>query len=242
MIKAVIIDDHHHAVASLKAEIAATCVDVQVMATASSVSEGVEMIRALLPDLIFLDIEMSGMDGFDLMTHFPDPTFQVVFVTAHTDFAIKAFSVNALDYLLKPVDRCELARAINKFRKLKEQQQGSPNTKAGKQPSPAKLAIYYNGSIIFLNTFEILFCQAEGSYTKVVTISKSYLISKNLKEVESYLPPTLFYRTHMSFLINLEHVVQYTRGEGGDITLSNGVSIPVAKSRKEELMVVLGIK
>ncbi|MBN2814264.1 MAG: response regulator transcription factor [Bacteroidales bacterium] len=238
MIRTIIIDDHPHAIASLEAELAAVSVDVEVIASATSPSEGFRLINEMLPDLVLMDIDMPGMTGFDLLAHFPNPAFKVIMVTAFEDFAIKAFKANALDYLLKPVDRDDLIRALNKYR----QSSRESNVKQdGSQHAFSRLAIPYNGSVIFLNTADVLYCAAEGSYSKIVAMGKSYVISRNLKETETYLP-SFFCRIHHSHTVNLNHVVKYTRGEGGYVTLSDGTTLSVARNRKDTLLSRLEIR
>ena len=238
MIRTIIIDDHPHAIASLEAELTAVSVDVKVIASATSPSEGFRLINELSPDLVFMDIDMPGMTGFDLLAHFPVPVFKVIMVTAYEDFAIKAFKANALDYLLKPVDRDDLIRALNKYRQSSKESNGKQN---GPQHAFSRLAIPYNGSVIFLNTANVLYCAAEGSYSKIVIMGKSYVISRNLKETETYLP-SFFCRIHHSHTVNLNHVVKYTRGEGGYVTLSDGTTLSVARNRKDTLMSRLEIR
>ncbi|HPF94201.1 MAG TPA: response regulator, partial [Tenuifilaceae bacterium] len=151
-IKTVIIDDHPHAIALLSDELKAVCVDIDVVGTANSPKEGYQLIKNSNPHLVFLDIDMPEMDGFSLLAHFPNPSFKVIFVTAFDNFAIKAFKADALDYLLKPVDRDELVRAINKYRKLTIIEQ-SPSTDHNLS-EVCRLAVPFNGSIVFLDMLD----------------------------------------------------------------------------------------
>jgi len=238
MIRAILIDDHPHAIASLLYDLACVSLDVEVVATATSPTDGFRLINEMAPDLVFLDIDMPEMNGFDLLAHFPSPTFKVILVTAFENFAIKAFKANALDYLLKPVDRDDLVRALNKYRQTSAE---TTNKHDGSQHAISRLAIPYNGSVIFLDTADVLYCSAEGSYSKIFVVGKSYVISRNLKETESYLP-ACFCRIHHSHTVNLNHVVKYTRGEGGYVTLSDGTTLSVARNRKVELLSRLEIR
>lgn len=241
-LKAILIDDEHHCIETLRYELGLHCPQVEIAATASSGAEGILKINAINPDIVFLDIEMPGMSGFDMLRALGDVDFTVIFVTAYDQYALQAFRCAAADYLLKPVVGEQLKEAVSRV-----QGSDSPsdtrlqleallyNLKEGKK-SP-RIALPSGRSIDLVNASDILYCNAESNYTHVfLTTNKKYTVSKTLKDVEDMLEPMDFIRIHQSYLINFDYVQKYLRDDGGYVVMQDGKHIPIAKRRKEEFL------
>ena len=246
--KAVIIDDEQHSIDTLKWKLENYCPQVEIVAAFDSPSEGITYLKATPPDLLFLDIEMPMLNGFDVLeelgTNLP---FDIIFVTAYDNFGIQAVKFSALDYLLKPVQNKELKEAIEKH--LRKTQHKIPseqidlllnNVNAEKKGKVGKIALASKESIEFVEPTEIICCEANSNYTNVhLSEGRKRVISKTLKEFEDMLSPYHFFRPHNSFLINLKGVKEFIRGDGGYMVMENKMQIPVSKNRKEELMELL---
>ena len=205
-------------------------------------------IKKNKPDLIFLDVEMPWMNGFEMLELLGDFNSSIIFTTAHDEFAAKAFRISAVDYLLKPVDANDLKTAVQKVER-KMQGGGSLEHITNllrniKQPSQEqKIALPQREGYEFVEVSSILYCQAEGAYTKVVLHNKrSMLISRSLGDVGELLPPDMFQRIHHSSLVNVYFISQFLRTDGGYVVLNNGEKLAVSKSKKESLMERLGLK
>lgn len=237
MIKTIIIDDEKHSVATLAWKIDKFCPEVEVVAQFTDSSEGLEHLQKSPPDLLFLDIEMPRLNGFELLEELGENIpFGVIFTTAYDDFGIRAVKANALDYLLKPVQNQELKAAIEKFKKFrgKNMEVLFSNKQEGKVN---KIALATQESIEFVKPEDILFCSSDSNYTRVFLIDgRKKLISKTLKEIESRLEPYRFFRSHHSHLVNLDHIREFVRADGGYLMLTNGQSLPVSRNRKDDLL------
>jgi two-component system LytT family response regulator len=244
-IKAVLVDDESHCIRTLRYELERHCPEVQVIGEAVSGEEAIQQILSLHPDLVFLDIEMPGMSGFELLRRLNPVTFEVIFVTAYDRYAIQAFRYAALDYLLKPVVSAHLKEAVARVTShLRGSDQGAQletllhNLREGLK-SP-RIALPSGRGIDIVNTEDILYCNAESNYTHVrMRDGKKYTCSKTLKDVEHLLEDLSFFRIHQSYLINLQHVQRYLRDDGGYVVMTDGFRIPIAKRRKEEFMALL---
>jgi two-component system LytT family response regulator len=211
--------------------------------TASSGPAGIESIHELKPDLVFLDIEMPGMSGFEMMGKLDKVDFAVIFVTAYDQYALQAFRCAATDYLLKPVISDQLKDAVNRVASHKQAPQDSKmqldallyNLREGiKSP---RIALPTGRGIDFVEADDILYCNAESNYTHVVlTGNKKYTLSKTLKDVEEMLEHLDFFRIHQSHLINFKHLQRYVRDDGGFVVMQDGTHIPISKRRKEEFL------
>jgi two-component system LytT family response regulator len=246
MIKAVLIDDEKNALEMLEWQLKTYCPQVQVAALCRSADEGIAAIQHYHPQLIFLDIEMPRKNGFEVLQQFPEPAFDVIFTTAYNQFAIKAFRFAALDYLLKPIDADDLVAAVERFDKkqhttgLKEQLDFL--LQQYRQPSvvPGKVPLSTQEGILFVKPETIVYCESSSNYTTLFFADKTKLvISKTLKEVEELLQPFGFFRVHNSYLVSLQQVRRYSKGDGGFIEMSNGQEIPVSRQRKEALLQML---
>jgi len=248
MIKSIIIDDEQHCVRSLLSDLQKNCPSIEIADTCYSAKEGIMAIKKLNPDLIFLDVEMPWMNGFEMLEILGDVNFSIIFTTAHDEFAAKAFRISAVDYLLKPIDANDLKAAVQKVeRKLEEGSNLQHITnllRNIRQPSiEQKIALPQREGYEFIDVSSIIYCQAEGAYTKVfIREKRQMLISRTLGDVEELLPPEIFQRIHHSTLINVTYVSQFLRSDGGYIVLKNGEKLSVSKAKKEMLMARLGLK
>jgi len=248
MIRSVIIDDEQHCVRALASDLEQHCPAIAVLDSCYSAKEGIMAIRKNQPDLVFLDVEMPWMNGFEMLEVLGDVNFSIIFTTAHDEFAAKAFRISAVDYLLKPIDANDLKAAVQKVeRKMDEGshlQHISNLLRNIRQPSAEqKIALPQREGYEFIEVSTIIYCQAEGAYTRVfIKDKKPMLISRTLGDVEELLPPEIFQRIHHSTLINVTYVSQFLRTDGGYVVLKNGEKLSVSKAKKEMLMARLGLK
>lgn len=238
--KAIVIDDEARARRILVALLAEHCPQVEVVAEASDVPEAVQAINAHQPEVVFLDIEMPGYSGFQLLDFFKKPDFSIVFTTAYSDYAVQAFEVSAVDYLLKPIQIDGLVRAVERVGQLQE---------ASVQPLEVlqhnlrdegvvrKLAVPVSDGLLFVNTSELVYLQADGSYTNFFLENGSrLLVSKKLGEFEVLLRNPRFFRPHRSFIINLDRVQKYVRQEGGYILMETDAMVSLSRDKKDEFL------
>lgn len=243
MIKAIIIDDEVHCIDTLSILLADHCPEVEVMEKYMSAKKGSAAIEKLKPDLVFLDIEMPILNGFEFLEQFTNIPFSVIFTTSYDQYAIKAIRFSALDYLLKPIDPKELVAAVQKmqqakkppspeqFRMLMEQ----VNNKGNKF---TKVAVPTSEGFELIPGEEIIYCEADDNYTHLFLKNKKKIIAcRTLKEVEEQLTYfASFIRVHHSYMVNLNEVTKYVRGEGGYLIMSDGATVNVSRSRKDSLM------
>ncbi len=244
--KTIIIDDEPHCVGYLHVLLQQHCPGVEVIATASNGQEGLAIIRQFSPDLVFLDVEMPVMNGFRMLEELVDIPFQVVFTTAYDRYALRAFKFSALDYLLKPIDPQELKNAVNRSLKahpIDSQQLTLLKSHIYQKESTLsnKIAIPNLEGFTFLNLADIITCEAESNYTKFhLTDGKSLLVSRTLGDVEETLEGKGFFRIHKQFLINLDHIVKYVKGDGGYVVMSNNQTVSIARSRRDDFVLLFG--
>src|SRR4026207_2080749 len=248
MIRAVIIDDEKDSIDTLKWKLENYCPDVSVISSFEKPADGVSYLKKNPVDLLFLDIEMPMLTGFDVLEELGrDISFDIIFITAYDNFGIQAVKFSALDYLLKPVQNRELKDAIDKH--LKKAQHKTPteqidvllqNVNAEKKGKVGKIALASKESIEFVDPHQIVCCEANSNYTNIyLAEGRKKVISKTLKEFEDMLTFYNFFRPHNSFLINLRRVNEFIRGDGGYLVMENKMKIPVAKNKREELMELL---
>ncbi|MBN3036640.1 MAG: response regulator transcription factor [Bacteroidales bacterium] len=242
-LRAVIIDDEKHSLESTDILIRRVCPCITIAGQANTPEQGIVIIESLKPDLVFLDIAMPRMNGFELLQSVTFRDFEVIFTTAFNDFAIKAFKVNAIDYLLKPIEPEELVKAVEKVKvKLEKNlhmqrldeiihRLGSGGMKR------SKLALPVEGRIAMIEFDSVIYCESDGNYTRLhLDGDKKIMVSRTLKDIERMLPHPLFVRIHHSHLVNINHVTDYIRGEGGEVLLSNGIQLRVSRNRKDTLL------
>jgi len=248
MLNAVIIDDEKDSIDTLKWKLENYCSDVMVVASFDSPAEGVSYLKKNPPDLLFLDIEMPMLNGFDVLEEIGrEVSFDVIFTTAYDNFGIQAVKFSALDYLLKPVQNKELKDAIEKH--LKKAGHKIPaeqidalltNVKAERKGKRGRIALASKESIEFVDPQDIVVCEANSNYTNVYLVEgRKRVISKTLKDFEDMLTPFNFFRPHNSHLINLSRVREFIRGDGGYLVMENKMKIPVSKNKREELLDLL---
>lgn len=249
MIETIIIDDEEHCIKALKHDLDMFCPQVKVIDTCKSAKEALLSIKKNKPSLIFLDVEMPWMNGFEMLEVLGDSiNFHIIFTTAYDQFAIKAFKVSAIDYLLKPVDGNDLQAAVDKVSKAMQVAKNNSAVSNMMQnshllPEQQKIAIPNKDGYEFVETGTILYCKAEGAYTEIVfEQNRRILLSKSLGETENMLPAEMFERIHHSILVNLSHIDQYKRTNGSYIVMKNGDELNVSKSKKENLFARLRIK
>ena len=248
MLRSIIIDDEPQNSEILKNDLAANCPLVDVITVCNSAKEGIMSIKKEKPDLVFLDIEMPWMNGFEMLEMLDEINFSIIFTTAHDQFAAKAFRISAVDYLLKPIDVNDLKEAVRRALQRSEQREGNIHIenllRNIKQPSSQqKIALPYRDGYEFVEVAHIIYCQAEGAYTKVFLDSKKYiLVSKTLGDIEELLPHDLFQRIHHSTVVNLNYVTHFVRTDGGYVKLETGEQLTVSKSKRDVVMARLGLK
>lgn len=242
-LKAVIIEDEKHSREVLKKMLKKFCPDIQVVAIVGTVNDGVEAIHEESPDIVFLDIELRPGTGFDVIKQIKGPSPEIIFTTAFEQYAIKAFKLSSLDYLLKPISVKELQHAILKARKKKNEriykkQLDTLMFNIGQQSlKTSRVCLATAESIEFITTEEIIYCKADGAYTIfALKEGKTILTSKRLKVYERLLPRQHFMRVHNSFLINLKEVKKYMKSDGGYIIMNNGQQIAISHRKKNEFI------
>jgi two-component system LytT family response regulator len=240
-ISAVIIDDEPGNVLTLLELVKQYCPNVFIVGTAADPLKGYELIVETTPGLVFLDIEMPYGNAFDLLDKLVPVSFEVIFVTAFNDYAIKAFKYAALDYLLKPINISELKAAVNKVSQRLEEK--NINTRISsllenfrtENAIPQKIALPTIEGCSFENINDIMYLQAEGSYTYIHCKEKTkVLVSKNLKEFEDLLPAVSFCRVHHSNIININFVKKYYKGRGGYVQMEDGATIEISTRKKND--------
>jgi two-component system LytT family response regulator len=248
MIRSIVIDDEQHCVRSLLSDLQQHCPSVEVVEACSSAKEGMMAIKKLNPDLVFLDVEMPWMNGFEMLEVLGEINFSIIFTTAHDAFAAKAFRISAVDYLLKPIDAGDLKAAVQKVERKMDEGSSlhhiSNLLRNMRQPSTEqKIALPQREGYEFVDVSTIIYCQAEGAYTKIfINEKKPMLISRTLGDVEELLSPELFQRIHHSTVVNVAYISQFLRTDGGSVVLKNGERLSVSKAKKEMLMARLGLK
>src|SRR5690554_2072536 len=244
MMKIAILDDERHCVESLTLHLKGLFPEFPVVFKSTQPREAVEVLKQIEVDLLFLDVEMPVMSGFDVLEQFSELPFDVIFTTAYSQYAVKAFKAQAINYLLKPIDEEELKDAIETYLKDKEASIPTPNnleellknfvkTKSSKD----KIAIPVSDGIEFIIVEDIVYCQSHSNYTSIhLNNNKKFMFSKTLKDTEAILEKYGFLRTHQSFLINPNHLKKYIRHDGGSVIMSNDIQIPISISKRKAIM------
>jgi two-component system, LytTR family, response regulator len=242
--QAILVDDEPDGIRTLQKMLELHCPHVTIAATCNSAAMAKQKIVQLGPDVVFLDIQMPGKSGLDLLTEIYEKNFEVIFVTAHNEYMLQALQYSAADYLLKPVDEDRLIEAVQRVEKRLDTGKKEEHTKAllhnlGKAGSPAemRLCLPTLKGFMVLKLDEIIYCEAERSYTIFhLDGKKTVTVSRPLIDYDSLLKDTSFLRIHKSFLINLHHVKEYQKGEGGMVILSDNTEIEVSRRRKDEFL------
>ncbi len=246
-LRSVIIDDEVRNRETLLKMLSTFCPQVENLGMAASVKEGIDLVESVHPNLVFLDIEMPGGNGFELLEHFSSPDFEVIFTTAHDLYAINAIKFAALDYLMKPLNIRELKDAVS--RAEKKINLSSPNDEQysvlksnleEKNPNFKKIAMPTSEGIDFVEVNDIISAHADRSYAHFQLVNqRKMMVSKPLKEYAELLEQCDFYRVHKSSMVNLSHVKKYVKGKGGYLIMSDGSHVDVSVRRKEDLLKTL---
>ncbi|MVM39293.1 response regulator [Spirosoma sp. HMF3257] len=253
-LRAVLIDDETNAREALTNLLRILCPEVTLVGEAKNADLGIELIKKEKPNLVFLDIQMPGKTGFDLLASFDKVDFGVIFTTAYQEFAIRAFRFSAIDYLLKPIDPDELQAAVEKFKSqiagvnpqqlqiLQEHLDTTPSPRLikRKKNDNQRIALPTAEGIHFVQMTDIIQCESLGSYTKFHLVKgPPIVVSRLLKEYEEILDNYYFFRVHQSNIVNLEHIKRYVKGDGGQVWMSDNTEIEVSRRRKDEFLSLL---
>jgi two-component system, LytTR family, response regulator len=243
MISAILVDDEEPCLDSLNILLDRYCPEVHVAGRCTSGKMALESIAQIRPDLVFLDIEMPRMNGFELLAQFNQINFSFIFTTGHDQYAIQAFHFSALDYLLKPIDSKDLIVAVNKLKSLRslpsmEQLQMLMDYVQHKQSAFTKIAIPIVEGYELIPTDQVIRCEADDNYTHFYLKNKKKITAcRTLKEISEQLEPfTSFVRVHNSHIVNLNEVTKYFRGEGGYLVMNDGSTVNVSRGRKDLLL------
>lgn len=244
--RAIIVDDEQRARSVLKSLVSMNSEELEIIGEADSVQSAIQLIEINTPEIIFLDINMPGLYGYELLNKIPHHNFQVIFITAYDSYAIKAFELNACDYLVKPIDRLRLSLAIGKaleaIRVKKQSQDYNKLIEEIENQRLQKIVIpeLNRNRVVSLN--EIVAVEASGSYSKIhFSESREITLSRNLKNFEANLPSlNNFFRSHKSWLINVDHVRDVILGDS-EIILTNSVKAKLSRFKKSEFMTLLNV-
>lgn len=245
-ITAVIIDDESMARSLLRAMLENHCPDIEVIDECKDLSTGVKSIRKNKPSLVFLDIEMPGHSGLELLDFFDENEihFSIIFTTAYNHYAIQAFKLSAVDYLLKPIEAEELEQAVNRFKKSSEKQDYAVLKQNLNDSAPLKIALPTSTSVKFVKIEDIIYMKADGSYTHVfVGNGVCVTVCKTLKYFEEILIPThkLFFRSHKSYIVNIMAISDWVKSDGGYLILNNGDQVSLSTDKSAELLNLLNL-
>jgi two-component system, LytTR family, response regulator len=240
MIRAIIIDDEKHCIVTLQ-HLLKKVTDIEVVASTQNSTEAKDLIEKYEPHIVFLDIEMPQLNGFDVLNQFEHIPFKVVFTTAYDQYALKALRLNALDYLLKPIATEDLEIVIKKF---KNNEMDTTKSQAqnlhvfNNKRMQDTIALSTQQGLLFVKIDDIMYLEADSCYTKIWMKDKTkYIASKTLAAFEEVLQDNaIFFRPHKSYIVKLQCIKQYIRGEGGELMMLDGVSIAVSRNKKQEFL------
>jgi two-component system LytT family response regulator len=242
-LRCIIIDDEPKSRINLHDLLQEYCPQVEFTGEAASATEALKLIKLKEPDLIFLDIEMPGGTGFDLLKSLNSQNFEVIFVTAFDKYGIQAVKFCAIDYILKPIDLFELSKAVEKAqlqiqRKKENLRLVELVANIDRKEDEKKIALPLGDKIEFIAVNQIIRLEADNNYTRIFLEGKKeeYLVCKTLKDYQEVLEPHHFLRTHQSHLINCRKISAYIKADGGYISMSDGSSVPISRQRREEVM------
>ena len=243
-IKAILIDDEERARNTLSSLLLNYCPEIDVLATCSNVPDGVLAINKHKPDVVFLDIEMPDYNGFELLGFFREIDFDIIFVTAYSEYAIKAFEISAVDYILKPIDIDQLKNSVEKLKQKKLHSQMQEQIELLKESYKGddirKIALSMSNGLTFVEIADIVLLEADGAYTTFyLKDGQKIVVSKKLKFYEDILSNrSYFFRTHRSYFINVNFIKTYSRSENA-ILMENSFSVTISRDRKQEFETLL---
>jgi two-component system, LytTR family, response regulator len=241
--RALIIDDEDHCITTLKWTLNEYCKEVNIVATANNGHDGIQLIKLHQPDLIFLDIEMPQLNGIEMLQQCDIINFEVIFTTAYDQYAVKAIKLNALDYLLKPIDKDDLVEAVSRVKAKQAENnkvQVTTSQEVHKTKVANKIALSTSSGLQFVNLENLMRIEGQGNYCNfILKDKKSILLCKKLGEAEEILKEDInFFRAHKSHIVNLKYVEKYNRGEGGEIIMEDGTSIALSRNKKDEFLLL----
>lgn len=241
-----IVDDEVRARETITQLIQLFCPQITAVAEADSVQTAVQSIQRRKPDVLLLDIHLGGGTGFDVLKQLESTDLNVIFITAYDEYAVKAFKVSAIDYLLKPIDPDDFIEAIEKAHQkvIKDSLAARIDlflhNISHKETAITKITLNTADSFYIVGVDTIVYCQADKNYTTFYLTDQSpIVVSKNLREYESLLPSTTFIRSHQSYLVNLQHVIRYEKGEKNHLVTTNDWTVPISLRRKEQVLQAL---
>ena len=240
MLTTIIIDDEPAARNVLKEMIEAAGLDIEILAMVEDVPSAVIAIKKHQPDFIFLDVEMPRFNGFQLLEFFDEISFDIIFATAYSEYAVRAFQVSAIDYLVKPIQLDYLVAAVRRVEqnKLLPKERYDVLRKNNAANQIQRIGLPISNGLLFVDVDEIIYIEAESSYTFFYLMDgRKVLVSRKIKEFESLLFPTgKFFRPHRSYIINMEKIKQYVKSDGGYIVMSNGGNVSLSRELKDEFL------
>jgi len=233
VLKAIIIDDQQHYIDMLTELCLSANLQIKIMSTALSANEGFIAIRNVNPDLVFLDVEMPGKSGLDLIREIGDKNFEIIFTTSHDKYAVEAFKTEAIDYLLKPVDVFELTKAVEKvIARKKEKLLHSTVHDSGNK----KITVSTSDGVLFLEVNKLTRFEADNVYTTIYCNDGSKIVaSKPLKDFEDRLVNSGFIRIHKSHLVNVNYIKKFYKGDNSYLVMKDDSTVPVSKSGRDIL-------
>jgi len=229
---AIIVDDEIHGRENLKKIIGMYCHEIEILGCADSVVHAKELVSIHHPDVVFLDINMPVLDGFDFLNEYNDRKFMVVFVSAHEEFGINAVKTGAVDYLLKPINIKELKQTVKKLLMIKD---NGKKIESVLETDKVVLPASHGFDVLVID--DIIRLEAEGCYTKVIfKDGKNRIVSRILKDFEDTLPKDIFFRIHKSHLINLKYIKEYSKIGGNIVTMTDGSKIEISRRKAPDFM------
>lgn len=242
MLNAIIVDDEAHSYKTLDAMLKRYCPEVNIIAICTNGADALKAIQQLHPSLVFLDVEMPRMNGFEMLEQLTEINFHLIFVTSYDAYALKAIRFSAIDYLLKPIDREELQKAVQKVVKrmeapLPEQLKIILDKIQHPSAASAKIALPTMEGLQMIPVQSIISCEADDNYTTIMLKNnKKIVVSCTLKVIEELLEEHSFIRVHRSYLVNLDEIEKYVKTDGGYVVMSDGSQIFISRNKKDELL------
>ena len=242
MLKGIIIDDEPYCCEILAAMLESECPEVKIVGICNNGPGGLAAIKSHTPDVVFLDVEMPKMNGFEMLEQLALVNFHLIFTTSYDQYALKAIHFSAIDYLLKPIDREELKKAVQKVKdriQIPVPQQLEILLEKIRQPTKPinKIALPTMEGLQMIPVDDIISCESDDNYSNIqLKNGKKMLVTRTLKDMEEILEQHSFIRVHRFYIVNLNEIEKYIKGEGGYLVMSDGTTIDVARNKKETLL------
>ena len=239
--RAILVDDEKELLKFLELMISKHVPELEVVGACDNPADAVEKIKTLKPDIVFLDIQLREVTGFELLDQLGPRDFELIFTTSHESYALKALKAGALDYLVKPVQLEDLRTAVEKVRMKRisatstQQLEMLMSYFKPAKPKVRRVALTASDHLVFVDTNDIIYCESDSNYTTFFLVKgDKVVVSKTLKDVEEILEGDDFFRIHASYLVNMKHVSKFTRGDGGHVVMSNNQQLTVSRKKKDE--------